>query len=169
MAEKAPGEGRWRFWMLLLGGIFAGLVVLGALNRPSPEEQAAREAAAAERTAQQLQAAEEDARARIDAAFAATAAELFNAYQANEVAAQRAIGEREVLVTGRVASIELDFMDEPVVALATPNQFLPVQLDFDDEDAEAIAALAVGDTVTALCGDISEVIGAPMLDDCELM
>ena len=62
--------------------------------------------------------------------------------------------------------ITLDFMDEPVVSLATSNQFMSVQLDFDEEDAAMVSQLSSGQAFTALCDEVSEVAGTPMLDDC---
>ena len=90
-------------------------------------------------------------------------------YQDNEVAARSTIGDRPVLVSGTIAAIELDFMGEPVIRLETQNQFERVSLDFDTPDAPAITGLQRGQGLRALCGDVTEVAGTPMLDDCTLV
>lgn len=83
------------------------------------------------------------------------------------MAAQQQYGDRPLLVSGRVTGITLDFADEPVVQLEGVNQFLDVQADLNDETVAA--RLQKGQEVTLLCQDLSEVISAPMLGDCELI
>lgn len=100
--------------------------------------------------------------------LAVTAQELFDAYSANEVAAQARFDGQQIAVTGVVQDITLDLLDEPVVSLATSNQFMPVRLQFEKDDAAATGALAKGQTVTVTCGKIMEVVGTPSLDDCVL-
>lgn len=63
-------------------------------------------------------------RDRVNDALQVTATELFNAYDSNEAAAQQRYGDRDLLVSGTVKSIDLDFMDKPNVLLETPNQFM---------------------------------------------
>lgn len=101
-------------------------------------------------------------------ATAVSSAELWQAFQQNEVAAMARYGDRALAVTGKAAGVDLDFMDEPVVKLETPNQFMPVQADFDDGDKAAVGRIVKGMTVTVTCGKLSEVAGSPMLDDCRL-
>ena len=84
------------------------------------------------------------------------------------MAATARYGDKVLAVTGTVAGIDLDFMNEPVVKLVSPNQFLPVQADFDKADAGAVGARAKGQKVTVTCGKLSEALGAPLLDDCKL-
>lgn len=100
--------------------------------------------------------------------LAVTADELRAAFEANEVAAKAAFDGRRLAVTGTISGVTLDFMDEPVVELATDNEFLSVQAKFRKEDTAATSALAKGDEITVVCGRVTEVIGAPILDDCTL-
>lgn len=114
--------------------------------------------------------AEAKARAEAEAAaVAVTAGQLFDEFQANEVAAKGKYGESPIRISGRIADITLDFMDEPVVSLETSNQFMSVQVGFDKEDAAATGALQKGAEFTAVCAELSEVAGTPMLDECHIV
>jgi len=165
VAEKGPGKAR----KLGIGcaGVLVVVILIGMFAEPpTPEELAAREEVEAQERAEEVAARAAEAQARIDAAEKLTAQQLFNAYQNNEVAAQQALSGRSILISGTIDDITLDFMDEPVVSLATSNQFMSVQLDFDEEDAAMVSALRSGEQFTALCEEVSEVAGTPMLDDC---
>lgn len=147
------------------GGLLVLMVLVTIIFGPSDEEMAEIEA---ERIATEQTEREEAAQAAMDSATAVTAGELFAAYSQNEVAAQRAYGDRALLVSGVIDDVTLDFMDEPVVSLRTSNEFMSVQLDFDEGDMDQIASLQSGMTVQALCNELSEIAGTPMLDDCVL-
>lgn len=169
-AKKKRGCG---FWILVAVGIVLLLGVIGAIFGPSDEEmaqitaerEAEEQAEAIAETENRANAAQE----RRDQATKLTARELRNAYRNNEVSAQRALEGRDLLVTGTIESIELDFMDEPVISLATGEMFESVQVDFDEGDADAVSQLSNGMRITVLCETVSEVIGTPMLDDCSLL
>ena len=176
MSEDANVETKKRgcgFWIMAGLAVIVGLGIIGSIFGPTEEEmaeiRAKQDAEDAATEAQEIEQAKADARNRIDSAVMMTATELWSAYQANEVAAQRAIGDNEVLISGVIEGVTLDFMDEPVVSLRTGNQFQSVQVDFDDGDADAVAQLSSGETFSALCGKVSEVAGTPMLDDCLIM
>ena len=96
----------------------------------------------------------------------ATAKEIFRAYQSNEAAAQKQYGDRPVEVSGVISDITLDFSDDPVVSLATDNQFMAMQLQPDENSKAKAAGLKKGQKLTAVCADISEVVGTPMARDC---
>lgn len=100
--------------------------------------------------------------------IAVTATELFEAYEANEAAAQEQYGKRPLLVSGTVKAIDLDFTDEPVVQLKTPNQFMPAQARLTEASQKNASSLAKGQDVKLLCGKVQEMAGTPMLSDCEL-
>ena len=145
--------------ILIVGAVLIGVIFLSALFGETPEEQEAREKTeAAEMQAQ--------AQSKLAGAEKMTAGQLFNAYQSNEVAAQQALAGKSILISGTIDDITLDFMDEPVVSLVTSNQFMSVQLDFDEADAAMVGGLQAGQEFTALCDKVSEVAGTPMLDDC---
>jgi len=98
--------------------------------------------------------------------IAVTATELFQAYDNNEASAQGYFGSRKLLVSGTVDKVTLDFMDDPVVGLRTPNQFMSAQAALADDAKSEAGNLNPGDKVKLLCADISEVAGIPMLKDC---
>ena len=111
-------------------------------------------------------AGEAEAASAAEPAMEVSARDLFSAYEANEVAAQQTYGGKPLKVTGSVQGVTLDFMDNPVIQLATSNEFLPVQATVDD--ADAAASISKGTTVTVLCDELTEVIGAPQLSGCTL-
>lgn len=160
--ETAPKKRSWaKVGCLGLVGVIVLLAIIVAIApEPTPEQLAVREAE---------QASERQAKSQLalDEALSVTSRDLAAAFEANEVAAQQTYGDRPLLVTGRVTGISLDFMDNPVVQLNGVNQFLDAQADLKDK---AVAAgLQKGQEVTLLCQELSEVISAPMLGNCELI
>lgn len=101
-----------------------------------------------------------------DLPIAVTATELFNAYQNNEASAQGYFGGRKLLVSGTVDKVTLDFTDDPIVGLRTPNQFMAAQAALADDAKSQAGSFNPGDKVKLLCEDIGEVIGTPMLKNC---
>lgn len=135
---------------LIVGAVFAGFWVLGSVL---PESKRGGSSGADERD-MSIPTVE------------VTAQQLWQAFDANEVAAMRSYGDRRLRVTGTVDSVTLDFADDPVVMLATGQMFRNVHAGFDKENGAATAALAKGQSVTVECESVSEVAGTPMLRDC---
>lgn len=158
-ATAAPAKKRGCVFYGLVGlGVIFGLSVLGSLLNPQPApttsagsggDQASAPAAEPSPAAQEV-----------------TAADLAQAYSDNEVAAQQRFGDRPLVVTGTIEAVELDIMDEPVVRLRTGQDFRFVSASFEDDQAQATAALSKGQQVRLLCDDVSEVASTPLLDDC---
>lgn len=98
--------------------------------------------------------------------LAVTATQLFNAYKNNEATAQNYFGGRPLLVTGTVDKVSLDFMDNPIVGLRTPNQFMTAQASLAEDAKGEAGNFNAGDHARLLCQDISEVVSTPMLKDC---
>lgn len=135
-------------------GILFVIGVIGAANKPSANNTSSDEAdAPAPPAATVLQV---------------TSIELAQAYNANEVAAQKAYGDKTLDVTGVVTGITLDFASDPVVQMAGVNAFLPVQASFDKSYGDKLSQVSKGQQVTVRCTSITEVISAPMLSDCTL-
>lgn len=109
---------------------------------------------------------EKSATEQVVPSLRATAKEIFRAYQSNEAAAQKQYGDRSVEVSGVISGITLDISDDPVVELATDNQFMAMQLQPDENSKAKAAGLKKGQKLTAICADISEVVGTPMAKDC---
>jgi hypothetical protein len=101
-------------------------------------------------------------------AIEVTSVELAKAFEANEVAAQQTYGAAPLLVSGEVADISLDFMDQPVVELPGVNQFMNVQANLGEEGKAASAQLTKGQAVVVRCAKLTEVAGTPMLSDCTI-
>lgn len=101
-------------------------------------------------------------------ALKVTARELAAAYEANEVAAQKKYGGQRLEVTGVVTGVDLDLLDNPVLKLAGVNEFLPAQATFTKDYSDKLGELSKGQKVTITCERLSEVISAPMLNDCTI-
>jgi hypothetical protein len=97
-----------------------------------------------------------------------TARALGDAFKANEVAAQQQYGGKPLAVTGRIESIELDMFDNPTLQLRGASEFEFVSLNLGEEGRQVAASLSKGQEIRAVCGDIGEVIGMPILNDCRI-
>lgn len=97
-----------------------------------------------------------------------TATELFEAYQANEAAAQQQYGDKRLRVKGTISGVDLDMADNPVVQLATPNQFMSAAAHLADGSKDKAASLTKGQSITLVCAKVTEVIGVPQLGECEI-
>lgn len=95
-----------------------------------------------------------------------TATNIFNAYEKNEVAADREYKGRKIRVAGTVSSIDSGLGDGANVLLETSNQFLSVTASGDDNFTNAAAQLSKGQQVRMTCVGEGEIIGMPMLGDC---
>lgn len=88
-------------------------------------------------------------------AIATTASKLVADYKANEVAADEKYKNRLLVVTGSVASIGKDIMDNPYVTLSSGEQydFRSVQCTFDDDHIAKASKLKKGMkiSVTGTC------------------
>jgi len=95
-----------------------------------------------------------------------TSSQLFNDYHANEVSADAKYKGKTVAVTGTVTLISKDFMDNIVVHLSTPNQFMEVMAKVDDSQKTMAANLSKGQSLRLVCDVQGLVIGSPSLTDC---
>ena len=94
-----------------------------------------------------------------------SAAELFAAYDANEVSADtRYLGSR-LIVDGTVQSIDSG-ISGPVVSIQTPNEFMPVRAD--DLPAADAARLSKGQPISVDCIGGGATLGSPWLRNCRL-
>lgn len=161
-AEKSPGGLGKKVGIGCLG-LFALFVVLAEIGSQVEPTANAVDSASTENLASD---GETDAGTQAELPVAVTATELFNAYQNNEASAQGYFGNRKLLVSGTVDKVSLDFMDDPVVGLRTPNQFMSAQAALA-EDAESEASnFNPGDKVRLICENVSEVAATPMLKEC---
>ena len=144
---------------VLLGTGAVVIVLFVAAVNNAPDGPATRPAAAVSSPA---------AEPETSPAVTITAKELIAAYEANEAAAQARFGDNPLVVTGKVARIDLDFSNEPVVHLTGPDAFSTAMLDLADDAQPQAAQLAKGQAITARCESVGEVIGSPVLRECRL-
>jgi hypothetical protein len=163
-APKKKGCG---FWLLVGVGVIIALGVIGSLlPEPTPEQKAERAASQAADEKKAAAEQEAEAKSKRDSAVKVSASQLFDAYQGNEMAAQKQFGDQQLEVSGVVDGVDLDFSDEPVVKLRTSNQFMPVSVYLTDATSDAAAGFQKGQKITVLCESVSEVVSMPQLKDC---
>ncbi len=100
--------------------------------------------------------------------IAVTATQLFQAYDANEAAAQQQYGSSPLLVTGTIKSIDLDFGNDPVVMLSTPNEFMSAHANLTKASQARASSLSKGAQIKLLCKSVAEVAGTPILKGCDI-
>ncbi|RPE74640.1 OB-fold protein [Vulcaniibacterium tengchongense] len=138
---------------------FIGLAVLGAtaVGGTAALQQASNGTETAAPASQAEPAAD---------AIKITARELFQAYAANEVAADGKYKGKALEVSGKVESITSDFSDEAVVQLTTGEILQQVHARGLPKDVAA--QLETGQQVTVACTGAGEVMGSPQLNDCRV-
>lgn len=139
--------------LTIIGGIVVLLLVIGLISGGGEE------GAAGPKKAETANPAE-----IVDV----TASELGRAYEENEVKAQSQYGGKVLRVTGKIQSISLDFLDEPVIGLRGANEFSLVSVHLEKSDVEKTSELSKGQQLTVTCSELSEVIGSPQLSECVL-
>lgn len=101
-----------------------------------------------------------------ETALPVTAQQLFDAYDSNEVAADKQYKGKLLQIDGKVASIDSGFTDNAQVQLATSNDFMSVTATGNEAFDDAAASLSKGQSISLLCRGEGEVIGSPMVGDC---
>lgn len=95
-----------------------------------------------------------------------SAAELFSAYDGNEVAADERFKGKLLGVQGKIQSIDKDAFQHIVIRLATKNQFMPISATINPVDKGTAALLSKGETTRLYCEGAGRVIGSPVLKEC---
>lgn len=145
----------------IAGAVIVGLVVLAAIVGPPKSNSTAANNMAAEGSS----GAEPTSIRALDA----SAEEVYRDYEANEQAAQLKYGKQPVNIGGAIASIELDAADEPMVSLRAGAMLEEVTLHFGADFSATAAKLQKGQWFAARCNTISEIMGAPQFDECEML
>lgn len=96
-----------------------------------------------------------------------TSVDMRKVYSQNEVKGDSTYKGKSIVISGVVSEISSNFGDEPVVMLRSGNSFEPVHLNFKDGYKNIIANLNKGQRVRFSCVGDGEVIGSPMLKNCE--
>jgi len=97
-----------------------------------------------------------------------SASEIFQAYDANEMAADQRYKGQPLEVTGTIESISSDFSDDAVVNLETGQMFMSVMATGNKDFNSQAVALSKGQRVTLLCEGGGEIAGSPVLRKCEV-
>lgn len=104
-------------------------------------------------------------------AFAApiqiTANELYKEYDKNEVRADNLYKGKQLLISGKVESIASNLFDDPEVYLSVSSLFGHVSADFKKSQKDRVIALDKGQSVTLLCTGAGEILGFPLVENCE--
>ena len=99
-----------------------------------------------------------------------SATELINAYNENEVKADKMYKGKIVEVNGIVDGIDSDMDDKAVVRLSDGDKFsiYTVSCYIDDENQDNACELKKGDNVTIIGKADGEIIGEPVIKDCKI-
>ncbi|WP_162874453.1 OB-fold protein [Pseudomonas viridiflava] len=97
-----------------------------------------------------------------------TASQVSSSYEENTVAADILFKGKQVKITGRIDDINTDYRGRPYLVLASKNQFMGPQFQFDKSDLEVMAQLKKGQNVTVICTGKGDVIKTPMFEDCKM-
>lgn len=92
--------------------------------------------------------------------------DVARAYEANEVAADRAYFDKKLLVSGKVSSIRSGLGNKPYIVLASKNQFIEPQAHFKDSDGARAAELKKGQSLVLVCQGGGAVVGTAMFKNC---
>lgn len=92
--------------------------------------------------------------------------QLFNAYQANEIAADEQYKGKQLLVTGTVDSIDKGPFGGFYLRLQTSNPFMSTMCDMENSEKQDLMALSKGDKARVLCKGAGMTVGSPSLRNC---
>jgi len=157
--EATPKKSRLKSGCLIAVGILVGLTVLGAIIG-DPDSDKSGTAGATDDTPA---ASPSPTITRV----VATPAEIFDAYQENQIAAAKRFEGQPLTVTGTVQKVDESF-GSPVIRLLTSNEFMSLGAEFDKADGDVLASLHTGDKVTVNCDKLSEAAGFLTMSECTL-
>ena len=92
-----------------------------------------------------------------------TAAQLYQEYQANEIAADEKYKDQIIQVSGRIRDIGNDLMDNPYITLVGDPYFGDVQCYFSEKSI--VASLSKGQQITVM-GICDGLMMNVLLNDC---
>lgn len=101
-----------------------------------------------------------------ETAIPVTATELYNAYDSNEVGADKQYKGKLLQISGTIESIDSGISDQAVLQLGTGEMFMSVSAEGDDNFTNTASTLSKGQQVNLLCRGAGEVIGMPFVDEC---
>jgi hypothetical protein len=103
-----------------------------------------------------------------ESVIAVDAPELWRAYNANEVAADEKYKGKALLVAGEITSIDKDFLDNIVLRLKAPNEFMSTNAYMNEADKKFVVQLRKGHILKVRCTGGGMTLGSPVLRDCSI-
>ena len=101
-----------------------------------------------------------------DTVYKTTAAQLYQDYDANEVATDERIGGRPVEIAGKIESIDKDFMNNIVIHLNIGQLFGDAGLTMEASEKTKAIQLSKGVDVTIVCQKMVRIITFPQGSNC---
>jgi len=95
------------------------------------------------------------------------ARKLHEAYEANEVAADRKYSTADIIISGTIASIDKTIGDRPAVRLIARGPYIGPTAFVTPSHEPFLATLAKGQRVSFGCKRIRRILGGVALYDCE--
>jgi hypothetical protein len=96
------------------------------------------------------------------------AAQLFEAYHTDTRAADRRLGDREMVVSGEFLRTVPDGYGSIDMRLKTNHPDIPLGVDLDNRSVDAATKLEAGQTITVSCRRVAGSGDDPWLQDCVL-
>ena len=166
--------------------VICGLVIIGALgsvtggnsnNKISDSKQTSasvedsnKQTSVSNENSNKKQMDENSNKKQMEPELSISATELINAYEENEVKADKMYKGKIVEVNGIVDGIDSDMDDKAVVRLSDGDEFsiYTVSCRIDDENQDKACELEKGQNVTIVGEADGEVIGMPFIKDCKI-
>jgi hypothetical protein len=98
-----------------------------------------------------------------------TAQEIFDAYEANEVATDNRLKGHMIEISGVVQSIDKSVWDTMYVRLATTNRFMSANMQVEPQEEPKVAGLRRGQSVVFRCPKMVRWAGSPTGEKCLLI
>jgi hypothetical protein len=98
-----------------------------------------------------------------------SAMELHEEYDKNEVLADELYKGKKLMVSGQVASIDKDLMDNIVLRLKTKNMFQSVSAFTKPEMRSQVVRMSKGENTVVVCRGAGMIVGSPVLRDCTVL
>ena len=158
--------------------VIGGLVIIGALgsvtggnsnNKISDNKQTS--VSVENSDSKQTSVSNENSnKKQMEPELSISATELINAYNENEVKADKMYKGKIVEVNGIVDGIDSDMDDKAVVRLSDGDKFsiYTVSCYIDDENQDNACELKKGENVTIIGKADGEIIGEPVIKDCKI-
>ncbi|ART01824.1 TPA: zinc-ribbon domain-containing protein [Klebsiella pneumoniae] len=98
-----------------------------------------------------------------------SAQEIFDAYSANTVAADKQFKGKWLIISGKVGDINTDITNSAYVAFSVDDSFNSPQASFIESEEDKLANLRQGQYVKAICIGNGDIAKTPMLKNCTLV